>query len=434
MTARPKPPHPWLFALAAVPYGVGGVFTGQIMPHFAEHAGFTLDNIGWFTTLLFVPTWLQFLYAPIIDLGMARRYWLILMAALGATCFAAASAVSIHDHTRLFLALAFAGQLLSGLVGSCCGALMATTIPDQLRGRAGAAYNVGNLAGGALVASLIMSLGDHDVPSTVIGASFYVLMLGPALAVFLIVEPTRIKPHRVFRTMARDVSGVLFTKSGITGILLCISPVGTAALANSFTGMTRDYHASSWVVSTINGIGQAVLASIGAWIGGVLCDRHSRRAMYLLSGALTAIVGIVVALSPRTELAYAIGVSTYYLVMGLCFAAFTATALETIGHGDAAASTKYTLFTAAGNVAIAYVNLIDTQAYGHWGQSTGALFATDSLLNLGGVAVLGVVFWRLGSLGARRHPPESSIDTAVPEPPELPVARIHDGSPRSGDV
>ncbi|HEV7557651.1 MAG TPA: hypothetical protein VGO00_19435, partial [Kofleriaceae bacterium] len=130
------------------------------------------------------------------------------------------------------------------------------------------------------------------------------------------------------------------------------------------------------------------------------------------SGALTAVCGLAMSVAPHTQSAYAFGVCAYYLVMGMCFASFTATVLETIGHGDAAAATKYTLFTAAGNVAIAYVNLIDTRFYDPhkigeitYGNVDG-LFQSDALLNLGGVVVLGAVFWKLGSFGKTKHPPE----------------------------
>src|SRR6185503_6358274 len=119
------------------------------------------DKIGWFTTLLFVPTWVQFLYTPVIDLFGSRRNWLIGLALLGALCFGGACAIPLATHLTAFLGLAFVGQVISGLVGSCNGALMATTIPDEHRGSAGAAYNVGNISGGAVVAFALIWL--HNV-------------------------------------------------------------------------------------------------------------------------------------------------------------------------------------------------------------------------------------------------------------------------------
>ena len=414
-----KPPHPWLFALTAIPYGVGGSFTSQLMPSFAEDAGFHLDKIGWFTTLLFVPTWLQFLYTPIIDLGGSRRHWLIGLALLGALCFASACTIPLDTHLTAFLAVAFLGQVISGLVGSCNGALMATTIPDEHRGTAGAAYNIGNISGGAVVAFALIWL--HEVLEPWAVALIMVgLMVGPSLAVLAIVEPSHakvdvdlpralVKPRHLWRPMLRDVRKVLLSKSGITGILLMISPVGTVALTNSFTGMKADYHTSAFAAGLVNGIIGAGLTAIGAAIGGWICDRQNRRAMYLLSGVLTAVVALAIASQAPTREVYIIGVSAYNLVTGFCFAAFTATVLETIGHGDAAAGTKYTLCTAAGNIAIAYVNFIDTRAYGAWNKSTQALFTCDALLNIGGAVILAFVFWRLGSFGASKHPPEAAV-------------------------
>ena len=421
MTDRRKPPHPWLFALTAIPYGVGGAFTSQLMPNFAERAGYKLDSIGWFTTLLFIPTWLQFLYTPVVDNGWSRRSWLIGLALVGGGCFAVACSIPLTTHLYLFLALAFAGQVISGLVASCNGALMATTIPDELRGRAGAAYNIGNISGGAVFVFALIWLADKLEPWA-LGLIATTLMVAPSLAVLAIVEPPREHGNRdAFVKMLKDVRRVIVSKSGITGILLMLSPVGTAAMTNSFTAINDDYHTSGFSAGLLNGPIGAVFTAVGAWVGGYVCDRHSRRAMYLLSGVLTAVVSLAISTQANTQIVYWVGTSGYNLVTGFCFAAFTATVLETIGHGDSAAGTKYTLFTAAGNVAIAYTNLVNTRAYEHGGNSTHALFQSDAVLNLAGAAVLGAIFWRLRSFGASKHPPEAQAASA-----ELPRARVHD--------
>jgi len=410
-----KAPHPWLFALTAIPYGVGGNFTSLLMPSFAEDAGYHLDKIGWFTTLLFVPTWVQFLYTPVIDLFGSRRNWLIGLALLGALCFGGACAIPLATHLTAFLGLAFVGQVISGLVGSCNGALMATTIPDEHRGSAGAAYNVGNISGGAVVAFALIWLHNVLEPWA-LSLITVALMVGPSLAVLAIVPPAdptvpqaKRRASELWGPMLRDVRKVLLSKSGLTGILLMLSPVGTVALTNSFTGMKADYQTSAFAAGLVNGIVGAALTALGASIGGWICDRQNRRAMYLLSGVLTAVVALAIASQAPTREVYIIGVSAYNLVTGFCFAAFTATVLETIGHGDAAAGTKYTLCTAAGNVAIAYVNFVDTRAYSHWSNSAQALFTCDALLNIGGAAILAFVFWRLGSFGASKHPPELGV-------------------------
>jgi MFS family permease len=398
-----KHPPPWLFGITGTPYGVVGSFAGQVMPYMTDRAHVPVESIGWYGTLLLVPPMLQFLYAPIVDVGPSRRHWLIMVALIGAVCLVAACAMPIPEHTYLFLAFAVAAQLISGLVGSCNGGLLAAGMPDHLRGRASAWLNTGNLTGGALSAAIALLLTYLEVSPIIMGLVLAAMMVLPSFAALWIIEPPAEharKLDEVFGTMIHDVGTVVSSKSGLTGMLLCLSPVGTAALGNYFTALVKDFHAPGWVVPAFIPLG-GLLAAVGAFVGGYLCDRYNRRALYLMSGALTAIVGVGMLIGPRVAATYVIGVSVYNLVTGFCYSAFTATVLETIGKGGRNASTQYALFVAAGNAAIAYVGLVDTRF--HEAHGVFGVIGSDALLNLAGVAVLGFVFWRLGSFGRTKH-------------------------------
>ena len=420
-----------------MPYGVAASFAGSVMPYLTSDAGIDVDAIGWYGALLLAPSSVQFLYAPIVDIGPRRKHWLVLVSALGAACLIASCLMPLPQHTTAFLAFAVAAQLLCGLVGSCNGGLMAVTLPDQLRGKASGWYNVGNLSGGGLSATVAIWMVGHRLDPLTIGATLAALTVLPSLAALWVDEPRRppaAVAAEVFRTMLRDVGHVLFSKSGLTGIALCASPVGTAALVNYFSGMSRPYGASANTVALVTGLGNVGLTALGALIAGYLCDRFNRRVLYLASGALTALCGIVMALSPRIELTYIVGVTTYALITGFCNSSFTATVLETIGKGGKAAATQYSLFVAAGNSAILYVGLIDTRFEEHHGVE--GVIASDATLNIAGVVILAIVFWRLGSFGKWRHPVEKLdpatdppvTDPATPEVAALPaaVARIID--------
>src|SRR5258706_7276337 len=151
-----KHPPPWLFVLTGMPYGVVGQFAGLVMPNMTEHAGIDIGSIGWYSTLLYIPTVLLFLYAPLVDIGPRRKHWLILASAIGAACLIAAFLMKLPDHRTAFLACAFTAQLISGLVGSCNGALMAAAMPDELRGKAAGWYQLGNISGGGLSAPIAL--------------------------------------------------------------------------------------------------------------------------------------------------------------------------------------------------------------------------------------------------------------------------------------
>jgi MFS family permease len=395
-----KHPPPWLFGITGIPYGVGGSFAAVTMPFFARKAGFTMSEIGWYGTALLFPPIVQFLYAPIVDVGPKRKQWLVIVTVLGAICFGAAIMMPLPSRMTAFLTLAFIAQTISGLAGSCNGGLLATTMPDRLRGAAGGWLNVGNLAGGALSAWLTLKMAERYSPA-VVGIGLMVFMILPAIAVLWVHEPDR--PRRgvreVFATLWRDVSHVVRTRKGWTGMLLFSSPVGSAALINYFAGMAPDFRASAGMVAFVNGWVSGIVTAVGSLVGGYLCDRFNRRAMYLLSGGLTALCAVVMAAAPLSPTNYAIGVSAYLLITGLCYAAFSATVLETIGKGGAAASTQYALFVSCGNLAINYVGFVDTRFDKMWGPR--GLLGMDATMNVVGIIALYFLFKTFG--GFKKH-------------------------------
>lgn len=396
-----KRPPPWLFALTGTPYGVVASFVAQVMPNLTQAAKIDVGAIGWFSALLFVPSILLFLYTPVIDLGPRHKHWLLLTSIGGAACMYATFLMPLPEHVTAFLIFAFFANLISNLVGSCNGALMAVMMADDQRGRASGWYNVGNLSGGALSASVVIWMIGAGVDRLIVGAVVTVMMIAPSLAVLWIDEPARPATREAFRAPLRDIGRVLFSKSGITGIALCASPVGSAALINFFSGMSDAYGVSARTVALVTGLGNAALSAVGSAVVGYLCDRFNRRAIYLGSGLLTAVCGIAMAMAPRSPMTFVVGVLTYSLITGFCYAAFTSTVLETMGPGGQAAATQYSLFVAAGNLAITYVGLIDTRFSEHHGVE--GVVASDAALNIIGVVVLAIVFWRLGAFGKWKH-------------------------------
>jgi PAT family beta-lactamase induction signal transducer AmpG len=399
-----KRPPPWLFVLTGMPYGVVGSFASTVMPYLTSKADVEIGAIGWYGAMLQLPTVLLFLYAPLVDLGPRYKVWLVIVSVLGAVCLVASCLMPLPDHTTAFLAFAVAAQTISGLVGSCNGALMAATMTDAQRGKASGWYQVGNQSGGGLSAAIVIWMAGHEVAPGRIGATLAVMMIVPALAALWIAEPVRtLEPAGVvFRRTLSDVKTILSSKLGLTGLALCISPVGTSALSYYFAGMFKPYGVSSGTVALVNGLGSVAMTAIGAFVGGYLCDRYNRRVLYLVGGALTAMCGIAMALSPRTELTFIVGVAVYMLLTGFGYAAFTAVVLETIGQGGSAAATKFSMYFAGGNAAILYVGLIDTRFEARHGVE--GVIGSDAALNIAGVIVLGLAFWRLGSFGKWRHP------------------------------
>jgi MFS transporter, PAT family, beta-lactamase induction signal transducer AmpG len=378
----------WMFGITSIPYGVYGAFTATLLPFLFANAKISLQDIGWYGTATLIPTWFNFLYAPVVDLGMRRRSWLVLAAVLSGACLGAAVLQPLPSGKMTFAVFTFVGQVLNGLISSANGGLMATTLDDRQRGKAGGWYNAGNLGGGAIGAGLILGLLDR-LPRPQIALLLMAVTVLPALAAFAIDEPPARKDvdaREHAKAMLRDIWNTARSRPGWTGMLFCISPVGTAALLNYFAAMANTFHAEKWTVVLVNGWLNGLITAAGSVLGGLLCDRIDRRLAYLLSGALTALVGVGMAISPINGTTYAVGVCIYFFVAGFCYAAFSAVVLEAVGKAGASASAQYALFVAAGNIAITYVGFIDTRF-----ENTRHLLGADAGLNLLGVVVLGVV-------------------------------------------
>jgi len=400
--APPRAAAPtWLYGITMLPFGVASGFAGIATPFLLRRAGVSVERIAEIVALCLVPAAYQFFWAPILDLGPRRKHWLILVAILGALCIFGALLVPIPDQLSLFVALAVAGQALTGRVGSGNGALMATTLPDTVRGRAGGYANAGNLGGSALGAGVTMVLVDRMAPSTV-GAIAAAMIILPSLAVLFVDEPAR-PPQRaaeLFRGMLSSLWKTLRSRAGITGILICSSPVGTAAAMNLFSGMGPDYGTSERVVTVVNGFAGGLISAAGSLLGGYISDRIPRRWAYLGAGLLTAACAFSMSFFPLSPTTYIFGVGTYLFIAGLCYSAFSALVLEVVGSAGATASTQYTLFSAAGNQAIGYTVLLLGKGATHWGGPAGMLRA-DALANVVGVAYLIVVMALFSRYAAR---------------------------------
>lgn len=384
-----------------IPFGVAGGYTSVAMPFILGKAGISMSVIGGVSAAVLLPLSWQFLWAPILDVGLRRRSWLLLAAALGALLLAASLLLQLPRDLWLFEVCCVVGQGLTGLVSACNGALVATQVPQALHGRASGWLNAANLGGNAIGGGIVIHLADSLTPrGAALGLGLLTFL--PALAVLLLHEKQRAQrsAQQVFSTMWRDVRHTTTSRRGWTGILFCIAPVSTPALLDLFSAVGGDYGASGDTVEFTMGYGSGLLTALGALIGGRFLDRLDKRRAYLISGLLIALVNVAMACGPQTQATYVAGTLVYSLVAGLCFAAFTAVVLEIIGEVDQSAATQYTLFDAAGNLATSYLAWMDGHGYdlfkahGHAG-STGLLL-TDAGMNVAGVLALGLMMWTLG--------------------------------------
>ena len=378
---------PWIFGITNLPFGVAGAYAGVSMPFLLRQAGLDLATIATIGALALLPAAYQLFWAPVLDLGLQRRHWLVLSSVLGGLCLGATLLLKLPEHLLAYQVLLVLGQALTGLVGSCNGALVSTTLPLKLRTQAAGFVNAANLGSAVLGGGVVMWLSTRG--STEIAAVALTLLVAlPSLAALSIPEPAPLRealvPH--LARMGRDVWAAVRSRKGWTGLLFCVSPVGTVALLGLFSAIGPDYGASNEQVELLNGLAGGFVTAAGALVSGYLLHRLDTRSAYLLSGLLTAACAAFLALAPLTPSTYVVGTLAYLLVAGLAYTAFSAVVYEIVGEAGSTAATLYSVFPAAGNQAIAYTTFLDGQARQHFG-IRGVMW-TDALLNLAGVCAL----------------------------------------------
>jgi len=334
-----------------------------------------------------IPIIYFFLWAPIVDLGLKRRSWLVLSSLATGICVSLAFLVPLPGQLALFTVLVTLACALNTMVSSSNGALMASTLPVNLRGRASGWYQFANVGGVSIGGGVLLWLGDVlSLRATAVALSISITV--PSLAAFFIHEERRepIPLLETWRVMFNDVWSILKSRTGIVGLIFFLAPVNAGALMNLFSAVAVDYKAPVLAVTWITGIAGGLLSAVGSLAGGFLCDRIGRRSVYVLSGILFILCSFAMAILPMTVQTYIVGSSVYLFVLGIAYAAFTALVLDVIGTGGRSAATNYSLFCSVGNVPIVVMTWFDGKGYGAFGPR--GMMGFEALGNLIGTVII----------------------------------------------
>ncbi len=450
-----KGPHPAVFLLVILPFGASFGYVSVALNYLAvnrEHV--PVAAFAKVIAAAFFVHGIKFLWAPVVDKTLTKRTWYLIALGLTVAGTLASSVMPLGESTLPALTLVVvASQLGLTLMGMACENFLGD-LPDGEKGRASGWYQAGNFIGLGLGGDLALELSSKLPHGWMVGAVMGALMLPCALALIWIPEPPRHEGslllalkgllldlvgllvelrwdrqrhpgplaalrERLARTTpaGRQALTVALNVLGITGLMICLSPVGSGAAANLWPSIATDWHASQQMVARVTGAFGGLAGGLGALLGGVLADRLNRRLAYALAGFVTALTATSMAFGPRTDWAYAAFTLLYALFNGMAFAAFSAFVLETIGQGSVA--TKYNIFASLANIAIGYMTRIDSSAYARPLPQALKDHASTMLFTDAGCTLLGIVGLLLMVAVARRFAPPAAVAPATPatEPP-----------------
>jgi MFS family permease len=407
MGAR-KGPHPALFAILVAPYGAAFSYVAIALPFLGGRVGMAVAMTA-LLGLAYVPHAWKFLWAPLVDTTLTRKAWYWISLALTAGGLVLMSSVPVSEATLGVLSVVVVvSQVGLTLLNMAVESFMALGVPEDGRGRAAGWYWFGNLFAGALAGPAMLSLLEVLPQPWMAGAIVGSALLLCGIPTFFIVMPPRDADHpphlaAAMRRLGRDLLGLVTSRAGLTGLVICLVPVSAGVMTNALNSMNGMWGIvdpgtyeilgmrltpTQLVGYVMGGVG-GVLGAVGAILGGQIADRMPRRLAQALAGGLMALTAVIMAFAPRDPWAYVAFGLTYAFFSGVAQAAFSSFVLETIGKG--AVATKYNIFASLTNQAYAYTAYLDSRALAAWG-ATGMLLSDAALTCFGIVVVLAMFF------------------------------------------
>jgi PAT family beta-lactamase induction signal transducer AmpG len=348
--------------LAVAPLGFYFGFISTATPILLKAHGVPLGRIAEVSAYGFSPTFWAFLLCPILDVHFSKRTYAFFFAGVSAVCLAAATLLTAN--LTLFTIVLTVGCTAAVMFGNAHGGWMPDVIEDKHYSAVGGTSNIANLGAAGLFTWL--AIGTIRAVSAPLAALLLGLtVMAPTVLLLFIPPPARSlrSASQVFGNFFRDLYRVCKRRDCILGLVCFLSPTACFALANLFSGLGSDFHASEEWVTRINGPFVAVVCSLGCFAGVWFCSRFLRRKVYVVAGFGGAAAALSLIWMPHTAIFFAGGVLAYNFFQGINYTAFTAFSYEIVGPGNPLASTQMALLAAAANLPISYMTAIDGHFY-----------------------------------------------------------------------
>jgi MFS transporter, PAT family, beta-lactamase induction signal transducer AmpG len=196
-----------------------------------------------------------------------------------------------------------------------------------------------------------------------------------------------------FAQFNREILTLLKRREVLVVLLLFLSPCSSFVMPNLLGALGADFHASARAVSFWGGVGAFIPGLLGCFVFPVIARRVRLRFFYLANGILGCLFTLSLVVMPHTTGTFAAALFGEYLFQAVAFSIQIGIVFEAIGPDNPLAATTFSFLTAATNVPVTYVTLLDGRAYAKAG-ITGTLFV-DAAIGIVTCLVAGTVLARM---------------------------------------
>ncbi|MES2559562.1 MAG: MFS transporter [Bacteroidota bacterium] len=344
-----------------LPTGISSGFVTVVLPYLLTQNNFPVSVTAGIVAFGVSANLWRFLWGPIVDisLNLKKWYWIGLLTSIVSLlvlCFTPFTT----EGASLLSVIVFISQVAATFIVLPVNGFMAKSIEETKKGKASGWYQAGSLAGTGLGGGVGLWLATQFN----VGIAGAVMCAMSLLFAWVIVFVQNIPRHVQEITILEEVKGIgrdilelIKVPVALFVIILIMMPIGTGAAGNLWSAIALDWHTGADTVILVTGLLSGGVSAMGCLAGGLMADRWGVWVAYFGSGIACACVAFTMAVMPMVPEVYVGGVLCYAFVMGMAYAAFTATVLFAIGKHNVA--TKFSLLASLGNLPVVYMTTIN---------------------------------------------------------------------------
>ncbi len=394
MAVKRNTANPFTFLFLVLPSGISQGFITVSLPFILTRHGFTVAEAATITALGISSNIWRFLLAPMTDLSFSLHKWyvagnILCSLSLSLLCIIPLTPASFGTLT----VFVFISQVAANLIVAPVGGMMAKTVSEEKKGRAGGWYQAGNVGGEGLGGGAGIWLFTHYSYETAL-ITLSAVMIASNFALFFI--PRVYAEKGVFikerlKMIVTDLKSLIRSPVAIFTMSVIVLPIGIGAATNLWSSVADDWKVRADTVALVTGTLSALASITGSIAGGWIADKSGRWLAYFGAGTLMAAITLGMTFFAYKPEPYIIGVLLYAMTYGMANAAFSAIVLNAIGKGMA--STKYALLSSLGNIPYPYMTIIDGWLHDAYGIKM--MLLGETLLGISFMLIMVLVLTRL---------------------------------------
>jgi MFS transporter, PAT family, beta-lactamase induction signal transducer AmpG len=369
-----------------LPHGISSGFASVTLPFLLVQHGFSVSEAAAITAVGLSANIWRFFWAPLTDLTLSLHRWYLIGIVFCSVTLLLLGFIPINIGAKgLLTGVVLFSQIGASFVVAPVTSFMSLTVAEGMKGRAAGWFQAGCLGGAGIGGGAGIWLSSH-YSYQLAGLILSVSMLVCAFALYFVPQIFANKEETIqdgLKAVLLDVKRLFQSRLAVFTTVMALTPIGCGAASYLWSSVGDEYLVKSDTVALVTGTLSGFIMALGCVFGGWVADRIGKWWAFYGSGALLALVALLMSFSSFTPFAYISGVLVYAFVNGITFAAFSAVVLHAIGRGMP--STKNALFSAISNVAIVYMTAFDGWMHDKYDIRT--MLWGETVIGLGFVAV-----------------------------------------------